>query len=202
MYGLKKQPSWPQIWVFREAVCCVLFLFSYCVIGLCSLCLWQGSLADYEKAIQASKAAWQEWAEVSILHKSWVAHWNVGGWLLFIQMPDVLLIHSCSPFLPASTTKLIIMGDLLSACPLKGTRHFTMNNNNNTSLSSFIYPLTMRVVGAPQVISQPVSSIFPLFSTALLDLVDSRPVHSLMLSSHLFLCLHCLLPPFTVPYNI
>ena len=28
---------------------------------------------------------------------------------------------------------------------------------------------------------------------------NSRPVHSLMLSSHLFLCAPCLLPPFTVP---
>ena len=40
---------------------------------------------------------------------------------------------------------------------------------------------------------------FPLFSTALWDLANSRPVHSLMLPSHLFLCLPCLLPPFTVP---
>ena len=37
---------------------------------------------------------------------------------------------------------------------------------------------------------------FPLFSTALWDLPNSRPVHSLMLSSHLFLCRPCLLPPF------
>ena len=40
---------------------------------------------------------------------------------------------------------------------------------------------------------------FPLFTTALWDLANSRPVHSLMLSSHLFRCLPCLLPPFTVP---
>ena len=40
---------------------------------------------------------------------------------------------------------------------------------------------------------------FSLFSTALWDLPNSRPVHSLMLSSHIFLCLPCLLPPFTVP---
>ena len=39
---------------------------------------------------------------------------------------------------------------------------------------------------------------FSLFSTALWDLPNSRPVHSLMLSSHLFLCPPCLLPPFTV----
>ena len=43
---------------------------------------------------------------------------------------------------------------------------------------------------------------FPLFSTALWDLANPRPVHSLMLSSHLFLYPHCLLPPFTVPCKI
>ena len=38
---------------------------------------------------------------------------------------------------------------------------------------------------------------FPLFSTALCDLANSRPVHSLMLSYHLFLCL----PRLTLPYH-
>ena len=33
----------------------------------------------------------------------------------------------------------------------------------------------------------------------LMDLPNSKPVHSLMLSFHLFLCLSCLLSPFTVP---
>ena len=64
-----------------------------------------------------------------------------------------------------------------------------------------IYPLTARVVGAPQMISQPFSSIFPC-SPLLCDLANSRPVHSLMLSSRLFLCLPCLLPSFTVPYKM
>ena len=40
---------------------------------------------------------------------------------------------------------------------------------------------------------------FSLFSTAFRDLANSRLVHSLMLSSHLFLCLACLFPPFTEP---
>ena len=40
---------------------------------------------------------------------------------------------------------------------------------------------------------------FPLFPTALWNLANSRPVHSLMLPSHLFLCPPCLLLPFTVP---
>ena len=42
-------------------------------------------------------------------------------------------------------------------------------------------------------------SPFSLFSTALWEVANSRPVHSLMLSSHLFFCLPCLLPSFTVP---
>ena len=42
---------------------------------------------------------------------------------------------------------------------------------------------------------------FSLFSTALWDLVNSRPVHFLMLSSKLFFCLACPLPPFTVPFT-
>ena len=66
---------------------------------------------------------------------------------------------------------------------------------------TFTYPFTMTVVGAPQMISQPVSSI-DLFSTALWDLANSRPVHALMLFSHLFFCLPCLLPPFTVPWKM
>ena len=65
-----------------------------------------------------------------------------------------------------------------------------------------INPLTARVVGAPQMILQPVVSFFSLFSTALWDLPNSMPIHSLMLSSHLFLCPPCLLPPFTVPYTM
>ena len=40
---------------------------------------------------------------------------------------------------------------------------------------------------------------FSLFSTALWDLANSRHVHSVMLSSHLFLCRPCLLSPSTVP---
>ena len=38
-----------------------------------------------------------------------------------------------------------------------------------------------------------------LFSTTLWHRPNSRPVHSLMLSCHLFFCLPCLPPPFTVP---
>ena len=40
---------------------------------------------------------------------------------------------------------------------------------------------------------------FCMFSTALWDFANSRLVHSLISSSLLFVCLPCLLPPFTVP---
>ena len=72
-------------------------------------------------------------------------------------------------------------------------------DSTSNAFVTFTYPLTAGVSGAPQMTSQPVSSIFPLFSTALWDLANSSPVHSLMLSSHLFFCLPCLLLPFTVP---
>ena len=63
-----------------------------------------------------------------------------------------------------------------------------------------VYPLTARVIGASQMISQPVSSIFLCSQLPPgTCMANSRPVHSLMLSSHLFFCLPCLLPPFTVP---
>ena len=65
----------------------------------------------------------------------------------------------------------------------------------------FIYPLSGRVVWAPQMISQPVFFIFCVLHCPR-GLVNSRPVHSLMLSSHLFFCLPCLFPPFTVPCKI
>ena len=52
---------------------------------------------------------------------------------------------------------------------------------------TFTYPSTARVTGAPQMTSQLVSSsFFFFFSNAHWVLERSRPVHSLMLSSHLF----------------
>ena len=68
----------------------------------------------------------------------------------------------------------------------------------STTIIIIIYPLSARVVGAPQMLSQSLSSIFPLFPTALWDLANLRPVHYLMLFSHFFLYLPCLLPPSTV----
>ena len=65
------------------------------------------------------------------------------------------------------------------------------------SIIIIINLLTARVVAVPQMILQPVFSIFPC--SPMPSGTWRTPGHSLMLSSHLFLCLPCLLSPFTVP---
>ena len=58
------------------------------------------------------------------------------------------------------------------------------------------------VVWAPQTnLQQPLSHLV-LFTAALAELMKSSPVHSLILSSHLFFCPPLLLFPFTVPCKI
>ena len=65
-----------------------------------------------------------------------------------------------------------------------------------------IYPLTAGVVGGTTDDFSNSLLHLSLFSMALWDLANSRPVHTLTLSSHLFLCPPCLLPPFTVPCKV
>ena len=62
-----------------------------------------------------------------------------------------------------------------------------------------IHPLTVRVVGAPQMTSQPVPSIFHCSPMPSETWQTPGLSHSLTLSSNLFFCLPCFLPPFTVP---
>ena len=62
----------------------------------------------------------------------------------------------------------------------------------------FTYPLTARRLGTTDEFTTSLLH-FSLFSTALWDLTNSRPVHSLMLSLHLLFSLPRLFPPFTVP---
>ena len=64
-------------------------------------------------------------------------------------------------------------------------------------LSYLIYPVVWLTVGAPLYILQPASST-PRGSQLFRSMMfHSRPVHSLMLSSHRFLCLPLRLPPCT-----
>ena len=66
-------------------------------------------------------------------------------------------------------------------------------------LSSHLSLLTLEVVGAPQM----TIPFHPSMSSAALrESPNPIPVHSLMLSSHLFFCFPLLLAPFTVPWRI
>ena len=71
--------------------------------------------------------------------------------------------------------------------------------NRETAIIIIINPLTARVVWGTTDDFKISFLHFSLLSTALWDLATSRPVYSLMLSSHLFRGLPCLLPPFIVP---
>ena len=64
-----------------------------------------------------------------------------------------------------------------------------------------LYASCLQVVGAPQMTSQQPLSTFP-FTAALVEPGQSIPVHSLILTSHLFFCLPLLLFPSTVPCRI
>ena len=65
---------------------------------------------------------------------------------------------------------------------------------------TIINPLTARVVGVPQIILQPVFSIFFPILYCLLGLgeLQACPFPDV----HLLLCLPCLFPPFTVPCKV
>ena len=88
----------------------------------------------------------------------------------------MLLGHIYCSFFPWGITTLLVCHTVLSShliCP------FTTRGTTEDLKTSFLH--------------------FSLFSIALWDWVNSWPVYSLMLSSHLFFCLPCLLPPFSVP---
>ena len=92
---------------------------------------------------------------------------------------------------------------LLAVCWIvfRHDKSVTVNSLLSTTFT-FTYPLTARVVWAPRWLLNPFSPFPPLFSIAVWDLTNSRPVYSLMLSSHLLFCLPCLVLPFTVPCNM
>ena len=80
-----------------------------------------------------------------------------------------------------------------------GFSNVTKHVRSGSAIFSFTYPLTMRVIRAPH-------NQFPPFLCSLLpswtfDFANSRLVHFLVLSSHLFFLPH-LLPPFTAPCQI
>ena len=98
---------------------------------------------------------------------------------------------SCPPPLPVSFSQAFSLTAMW--CSVDGW------NARRSLIPSFTYPLTAGVVGAPQMTVQPVFSIFLCFPLPSGTLRTPGLVRSQMLSSHLFLCLPRLLPPFTVP---
>ena len=86
------------------------------------------------------------------------------------------------------------------------TYHGTLATVNNRFVvvyySILFYPITL---GGRRGTTDELATIpfhLDLFSAALVELAKSIPVHSLILSSHLFFCLPLFLFPFTVPSRI
>ena len=77
-----------------------------------------------------------------------------------------------------------------------GTHHLM------TSYSILFYPITLEGRRGTRDEFATTPFHLDLFSAALVELAKSIPVHSLILSSHLFFCLPLFLFPFTVPCRI
>ena len=70
------------------------------------------------------------------------------------------------------------------------------------SFYSLLYPITLEGRRGTTDEFATIPFHLDLFSAALVELAKSIPVHSLILSSHLFFCLPLFLFPFTVPCRI
>ena len=68
--------------------------------------------------------------------------------------------------------------------------------------SILFYPITLEGRQSTKDEFATIPFYFVLFSAALVELAKSIPVHSLILSTHLFFCLPLFLFPFTVPCRI
>ena len=86
---------------------------------------------------------------------------------------------------------------------LKAEGSVTADNSNlKHSISILFYPLTLEGRRGTTDEFATIPFHLDLFSAALVELAKSIPVHSLILSSHLFFCLPLFLFPFTVPCRI
>ena len=73
---------------------------------------------------------------------------------------------------------------------------------NNVYYYYLLYPITLEGRRGTTDEFATIPFQLDLFSAALVELAKSIPVHSLILSSHLFFCLPLFLFPFTVPWRI
>ena len=74
--------------------------------------------------------------------------------------------------------------------------------DNDTAFTILFYPITLEGRRGTTDEFATIPFHLGLFSAALVELAKSIPVHSLILSSHLFFCLRLFLFPFTVPCRI
>ena len=72
----------------------------------------------------------------------------------------------------------------------------------NSILFFLLYPITLEGRRGTTDECATIPFHLDLFSAALVELTKSIPVHSLILSSHLFFCLPLFLFPFTVPCRV
>ena len=84
----------------------------------------------------------------------------------------------------------------------KNSPKLTLHHMGKSFILSSLSPLTSEVMGTSQITLQQYLSTLPCLPLPSGNLQKSIPVHSLMLSSHLFFCLPLLLAPFTVPCRI
>ena len=147
------------------------------------------SQAGQMSKIQASQNTQQE-VYIRYLHTALICSWSKTSSKLFRKSSRVSVLTKYSQN---------------TIYQITGTVGFTvfLNNNNCMIRSLFLFHhhhhhLSLNREGRWGTTNDIATGFlhFSLFSTALWNLPNSRPVHSLMLSSHLFLCLPCLLPSF------
>ena len=96
---------------------------------------------------------------------------------------------------------------LMELCPFVNfstctIRHSLWRNSYLFFYSILFYPITLEGRRGTTDEFATIPFHLDLFSAALVELAKSIPVHSLILSSHLFFCLPLFLFPFTVPCRI
>ena len=131
--------------------------------------------------------------------------WN--NVLQVVYLPAFKLANPVIPFstLPQYPTRMMWIVTSIAYCLLylmeTWPTAWTLTGSEQMVIisSHLICPLTVRVVGAPQMTSQPVPSIFHCSPMPSETWQTPGLSHSLTLSSNLFFCLPCFLPPFTVP---
>ena len=118
--------------------------------------------------------------------------------LMFPSPRETTLLSYITTLQPQQTNRTAITGCVSTAVNCSALFSFHIPNSDVTLISSYhlIYPLTARVVGAPQMISQPVSSISPCSPLHSTGELQACPFPGVVFPP---LPLPCLLPPFTVP---